>query len=255
MIPFPDLPIALLLWAASVTVFAGFTKGITGFALPLIMVSGMSTFIDPRLAIASVVIPTFVANAWQGLQQGTTAAWEAVVKFRVLLVTTLSMIYISAQLIEGLAFQSLFLLLGSVIFVVSVVQLMGLNLKLAPKQRTVGAIVAGCIAGFFGAIAGTWGPPTIIYLLAIGTEKTEQVRIAGISFGLGALVFWVAHQHSGLITPPALVFSVALLLPMFIGLNLGRRLQHRINQAVFRKITLWVLLLAALNIMRKALMS
>lgn len=245
----------MLLWAALVTVFAGFTKGVTGFALPLIMVSGMSTFIDPRLAIASVVIPTFVGNAWQGLRQGPKAAWQAINKYRVLVATTLAMIYICAQLIEGLAFQSLFLLLGVVIFVVSVVQLLGLQLTLAPRHHTLGAVVAGSVAGFFGAIAGTWGPPTIIYLLAIGTEKAEQVRIAGISFGLGALVFWVAHQHSGLITPQALGLSVLLLAPMFIGLALGTHMQHRIDQAVFKRITLWVLLVASLNIMRKALMG
>ena len=219
------------------------------------MVSGMSTFIDPRLAIASVVVPTFVGNMWQGLRQGHKAAWQAVVKFRVLVITTLSMIYICAQLIEGLAFQSLFLLLGVVIFTVSAVQLLGVNITLGPKQHTVGALVAGSVAGFFGAIAGTWGPPTIIYLLAIGTEKAEQVRIAGISFGLGAMVFWVAHQHSGLITPQALGLSVGLLVPMFIGLALGTYMQNRIDQAVFKRITLWVLLIASLNIMRKALMG
>lgn len=235
--------------------FAGFTKGVTGFALPLIMVSGMSTFIDPRLAIASVVVPTFVGNMWQGLRQGPKAAWHAVVKYRLLVGTTLGMIYVCAQLIEGLAFQSLFLLLGVVIFIVSLVQLLGFNIKLDPRHHNMGAIVAGSVAGFFGAIAGTWGPPTIIYLLAIGTEKSEQVRIAGISFGLGALMFWVAHQHSGLITPQALGLSVALLIPMFLGLSLGTSMQHRIDQAVFKRITLWVLLVASLNIMRKALLG
>jgi uncharacterized protein len=238
-----------------VCVFAGITKGMTGFAMPLIMVSGMTAFIDPRLSIASVVIPTFVSNAWQALRQGPAAAWAVTRKYRVLLITTLSMIYVCAQLIEGLAFQSLFLLLGAVVFTVSVVQLLGFHLQLKPQHHTIGAVVAGSVAGFFGAIAGTWGPPSIIYLLAIGTEKSEQVRIAGVSFGLGALMFWVAHHHSGLVTPQALGLSIVLLIPVCAGLVIGTRMQNKVDQAVFRNITLWVLLVASLNIMRKAVMG
>jgi uncharacterized protein len=38
-------------------------------------------------------------------------------------------------------------------------------------------------------------------------------------------------------------------------LVLGTRMQNKVDQAVFRNITLWVLLVASLNIMRKAVMG
>lgn len=253
MIGFPDLSLLQLALCFLVTVFAGFTKGVTGFALPMIMIAGMSNFIDPELAIASIVVPTFVGNFWQAARQGPLASWESFKSHRILILTTLIGIYVFAQVLAGLPLGSMLILLAVMIFVASLVQIIGFRITIRPQFRKIGGFIAGLIAGFFGSISGTWGPPTTIYLLAIDTPKAEQTRTMGITFGLGALVFWLAHQRSGLITPSALGLSVFLLIPMFIGLALGVRAQDRIDQATFRKATLWVLLIASLNIFRKAL--
>ncbi len=253
MISFPDISTFYLLLCFIVAVFAGFTKGVTGFALPMILISGMANFLHPELAIASIVVPTFVGNAWQALRQGPRELWSSLQKHAILIITTLAGIFIFAQLLGGLKLQLLLILLGSSIFLASFIQIIGVEIKIKPQNRKIGAFITGTIAGFFGSISGTWGPPTMIYLLAINTPKAEQTRTAGISFGLGALMFWIAHQRSGLVTPEALGLSFYLLIPMFIGLFLGARAQDKIDQATFRKVTLWVLLLASLNILRKAM--
>ncbi len=255
MISFPDLPLSYLILCFLVTVFAGFTKGVTGFALPMIMISGMANFLNPELAIASIVVPTFVGNLWQALRQGPRELWESLKKFRILIITTLAGIFVFAQILAGLKLNTLLVILGLSIFTASFIQIIGFQITIRPERQKIGAFITGLIAGFFGSISGTWGPPTMIYLLAINTPKAEQTRVAGISFGLGALMFWIAHQSSGLVTPEALGLSVFLLIPMFIGLFMGARAQDRINQTTFRKVTLWVLLIASLNILRKALLG
>ena len=48
--------------AVTITFFGGFVKGVVGFALPLIMISGLSTFLDPQLALAGIILPIVAAN-------------------------------------------------------------------------------------------------------------------------------------------------------------------------------------------------
>ena len=255
MISFPDLVFWQLILCAIVTLLAAFTKGVTGFAMPIIMVSGMAMFLDPKLAIASIVIPTMVANIWQATQNGWHVAIETFKKHALLICTTLTMIFINAQWIGILNFNLLLTLLGVVITGVSLIQILGFTIQIRPDREKLGAFITGQIAGFFGALSGTWGPPTMIYLIAVNTPKVEQVRVAGLTFGLGALVFWIAHQRSGLVTPEALGLSILMLIPMALGLFLGNKAQAKIDQVLFRKVTLWVLLFAGLNVLRKAVMG
>ena len=55
------------------------------------------------------------------------------------------------------------------------------------------------VAGFFGGLSGIWGPPLVMYLLALELPKTEMVRAQSLSFLLGSAVLFVAHLHSGVL--------------------------------------------------------
>ena len=66
----PDLLIA----ASAVAVVAGFVKGATGFAMPMIMISGLGSFLAPEVALAALAMPTLVSNLWQAVRQGIPAA-------------------------------------------------------------------------------------------------------------------------------------------------------------------------------------
>ena len=49
---------------------AGLVKGVVGFAMPTILISGLSSFMAPDLALACLIVPTVLTNAWQALRQG-----------------------------------------------------------------------------------------------------------------------------------------------------------------------------------------
>ena len=52
----PELGLDIWILAVLITVFAGFVKGAVGFAMPLIMVSGLTQLLDPRLAVAAIIL-------------------------------------------------------------------------------------------------------------------------------------------------------------------------------------------------------
>ena len=70
----------LFLFACAVTFLGGFVKGAVGFAMPLIMVSGMGIAIAPELIIAGIVLPIVVSNILQVGRAGLGQARDAVVE-------------------------------------------------------------------------------------------------------------------------------------------------------------------------------
>ena len=51
------------------------------------------------------------------------------------------------------------------------------------------------------------------------------------------------------------VFSIALLIPAFLGMQLGFKLSDRLDPEKFRKITLIVLLIAGANLVRRGIIG
>ena len=92
------------------------------------------------------------------------------------------------------------------------------------------------------------------YLTALGTEKREQMRVQGVIYGLGAVALTLAHVGSGVLNTRTVWLSVLLLPPALLGMWIGKQAQDRIDQQAFRRATLLVLLVAGLNLVRRALL-
>ncbi|MBE9636625.1 sulfite exporter TauE/SafE family protein [Salipiger mangrovisoli] len=242
----------VLALAFAVAALAGLIKGMVGFAMPMIMISGLGSLVSPELALAGLILPTVATNALQALGEGPRAAWETAKRFKVLLVVALAMLAISAQLVRVLPVQVLLAMIGGPVFVFCLLQLAGWKPNLPNGSTPRIEATVGAVAGFIGGMSGVWGPPFVAYLTAIGTEKRDQIRVQGVAYGLGAIALVAAHTVSGVFSAQTAPFSAALLVPAMAGMWLGRRVHDRIDQSMFRKLTLIVLLVAALNLLRRA---
>lgn len=235
-----------------VAIVAGVIKGMVGFAMPMIMISGLGMILPPELALAGLILPTVAANGFQALAQGWRAALESVKRFRIFLIVGFVFLVSSAQLVRVLPASTLLLMLGVPVTCFALIQLLGVKLKLSSPNAMVEAAVSA-VAGFIGGLSGVWGPPTVMYLTALDTPKTEQVRVQGVIYGLGAVALLGAHIGSGVLNRDTAPFSLVLILPALLGVAIGARLHDRIDQVTFRRATLAVLLVAGLNLVRRAL--
>jgi uncharacterized protein len=233
----------------------GFAKGIVGFALPLIALSGLGSFLPFEVALGLLIVPTLVSNAFQAMRNGLAAAWESVLVHWRLLVILVVMIAICAQLVVVLPEWALFGLLGVFVTLFGASQLAGWRPRLQPARRRVWEVAAGLIGGFFGGIAAIFGPPVVMYLLAAEVQKVEMVRVQALCFLAGSLVLVGAHLASGVLNPVTLPMSAALVLPTLAAMFAGYMVQDRLDQEVFRTITLIVLVVAGLNLVRRAVMG
>lgn len=248
---FSDMSFALIGLAYGIALIAGVVKGMVGFAMPMILISGLSSIMAPELALAGLIVPTLVTNGMQSLRQGSSAAIASVRKFRVFLGAGFVMLLVSAQFVRTLPGDIMLLLIGAPVAVFVLVQLFGLRLHLEAASARLEVLIGG-FAGVIGGISGVWGPPTVLYLTALNTEKTEQIRVQGVIYGLGAVALFFAHIASGVLNWATFLFSLSLVPPAVMGMWIGGRIHDRIDQESFRRATLVVLLLAALNLVRRA---
>jgi uncharacterized membrane protein YfcA len=241
-------------WAVAVMVaiVAGLVKGLVGFALPMVFISGLSLVLPPHLALAALIMPTFFTNGWQALRQGPAAALGSVKRFRIFLISGAICLAVSAQFVLYLAPATLFFLIGFLVTAFTLWQLVQVDVLQTEKSVMKDVLVGGC-AGVLGGLSGIWGPPTVLYLTAIATEKSEQIRVQGVVYGLGAVALIVAHVGSGVLYAQSFVLSLVLVIPAVFGLWLGSRLQDLINQRGFRRLTLLILMVAGLNLLRRSL--
>lgn len=241
-----------LFFALLIAVASGFVKGVVGFAMPLVMISGLTLFLSPELALAGLILPTLVSNMMQSLRQGPGQAWRSIKEYRAFMIAGGITLVISAQMVRIVPADALKLMIGVPIVIFVTLQLSGYRFQISKRSAPLDAAVGG-FTGAMGGVTGVWAPPTVAYLTALNTAKDDQIRIQGVIYGLGAIAMVGAHIGSGVMRAETWPFSALLILPAVLGMGMGARIADRIDQQAFRRATLIVLLVAGLNLVRRAL--
>ncbi|OSP55102.1 sulfite exporter TauE/SafE family protein [Pseudoruegeria sp. SK021] len=245
----------VLIAAVAVTLGASFVKGAIGFAMPMLMISGLTLFLPGEQALGALIVPTLIANIWQAFRGGVGHAFSILKEFRWYIGMVLVMIGLSAQLVRVLPQPVLFLCLGVPITFFAAVMLIGWIPAIPDARRRLADVVIGGIAGFSGGVSGVWGPPTVAYLAAIGADKERALRVQGVVYLGGAIVLLFAHLRSGVLNGATLPLSFAMVPPMVIGMMIGQLVQDRLDQARFRKVMLCALLVVGANLVRRGIVG
>ena len=253
---FAETDLTTIAAAAAVMGLGGFVKGAVGFALPMVALAGLGFFLTAQEAIAIIVLPAAISNVWQMLRQGWAAAVGTFRRFWPIHVVMAVTLAIAAQVVPRIASDTLFAILGITVTIAAALQLLGWRPRAQVDMAFRNWIEAGVglVAGIIGGITGVWGPIILNWLIALETEKREQVRMLGVNFLIGWWVLVGAHLGSGVLNDRTLPFSAAMLVPVVAGMWLGMKIQDRVDQALFRKLTLIVLCVAGLNLLHKGLM-
>lgn len=249
------MPLWAFVAACGVTLVAGFVKGAIGFAMPLVMISGLTLFLDPLLAVAGVVLPIVMSNLLQVLRFSRAEIIQAFREYWRFILIVCVMILIVAQFITVIPTQVFYLIIGIPVVILSLIQLVGVRFSIPPRYRRAAEWGVGLFTGSLGGLTGTWGPPTVLYLIALETPKAKLILVQGVVYSLGAVSLLAGHLQSGVLNLVTAPFSAALLIPGFIGMRMGFWMLDRLNPDMFRKVTLIVLVITGANLVRRGLMG
>jgi uncharacterized protein len=142
------------------------------------------------------------------------------------------------------------MLAGAVILAVALMALKP-TLKINAERERWSSAAIGFFSGMLGGISSLTGPIIITYLMALNLKREEFVGGVSVIYFCGALPMYLAMFWFDRIGLKDLGFSMLALLPMFIGLSLGKYLRVRLDEAFFRKALLGFLVIIAALLLLK----
>ncbi|MEM8790510.1 MAG: sulfite exporter TauE/SafE family protein [Pseudomonadota bacterium] len=237
-----------MIWLA-----AGTIKGTVGIGMPTAAVGMMSQVIDPRAAIAMVVVPSMLTNAWQVWRSGDIMG--AVGRYRWFLLFLVGMILIvSLGFTARVPTDTLIFVLGCIVVIFSVMSLGWAPPVIPERHDRTGQIIAGGIAGGLGGLTAIWAPPMIVYLTGRRVERDEFVRASGLIIFSGTMPLLFTFSQNGMMDRDDFMLGVAMTIPAMIGFQIGEKIRGYLDTERFRTVVLVLFLLLGLNLIRRALL-
>ena len=140
--------------------------------------------------------------------------------------------------------------IGIILFAYTNSQILGFELKF--KNNNFLTVITGCLNGFLGGISGIWGPLTVSYLISLKIEKNEKIKVQGIMYSFGSILLLIGHLYSGIFNLYTFSLSLALVPLSIVGLFIGSIIRNKIEQNTFKTFTLIMILIASINLIKKA---
>lgn len=230
---------------------AGTIKGTVGIGFPTACLGMTTQYLEPHTAVALVIFPTFLSNAWQIYRIG--GFWGTVRRYRVFLALLLSLnLAISTWVTAGVPVDVLMAILGVAVVSFSLFSLAWSPPRIAARHDRIGQVVAGTVSGVLGGLTSVWAAPMMAYLMARRVDRDEFVRAVGTMIFLGMIPLIIGFWQAGMLTGPKSAISMSLTVPVILGFTLGEILRRKLDGDRFRKAVLWVFLLMGLNLIRRA---
>jgi uncharacterized protein len=235
------LPAGTLALTAVVVLVAAYTHGLTGqgfaqVAAPLLLLAMEPRMVVPlNLMLASVVCAAVVASAPRQVRLG---------RLMVMAVASVVGAPVGALVLLAVNSSTLKIIIATVVVVFTVPMLLGLSYPLRRERWAAG--IAGLLAGVLASATSASGPPVVLFLVNQKWPKEALRPSLSAFFLFSNLVALGAIGLSGGTPPPTLPAAAVLLPVVVLGLFLGIRTLPLVDAALFRRLSLLVVLLAGL---------
>jgi uncharacterized membrane protein YfcA len=238
--------------ATAAFILAGLVKGVLGFGFPIIALILLTLYIGLLDALAIIVVPTLLTNAWQALSGPHLRAILA--RMWLYFLCAMIGIFVASWFITQVNVNMLTGLLGAVLFFFAISRLLDVHIAVPRNREPLLSVVLGSVNGLLTGFTGSFMVPSVLYMQALGFGKDMLVQAMGVFFGLSTAMLMISLGRNQLITAADATASTVMLLPSFLGIYAGRYMRDRIDEATFQRIFLiGVLLLGAYIVYRSIL--
>ena len=190
-----------------------------------------------------LAFPVLASNAWQAFDAKPTRAdlLRFTPMFVMLMVATAATVSLSASM----SARELNMAMATVIVLSVFLMASNPTLSVPPgRERIIGAVV-GTLAGALGGVSSLTGPVMIMYLVSLRIGRERFVGMISIAYVLGGIPLYVGMILIGRLGWTQFLLSIVGMVPIFIGMRMGKALRGRISELWFRRALLAVLLVTA----------
>ena len=250
-LPLADLGVPTLAIIILAFFVGGISKGVTGMGLHLVAVPVMASTIDPRIAIAMMLVPSVTANTWMVIRGGRFR--EVLERFWPLLLCMVIFTLIGVQLLVRVDAKVASLLLGAAVMLFCLTQVFPLKLHVSQRHERWAGPAAGTVAGLMGGTTNFFSPPLAAYLVALKLPKDLFVAAITFFFLVTAAPLQGSLAVSGILTLEILAASAIAAIVVQAGVFAGSVIRGLVSQRTFQRTLVAVLLLIAFNLVRRGL--
>ena len=213
---------------------AGSIKGVVGFGLPAISLGVLAIVIDLTSAMALMLLPSLVTNAWQAFSGGNG---KLIVRriWPFLLLAAVPIMPAAGALVT---FNPLLLsmLLGVLLVAYASFSLSGYRFSISAEREKWAGPILGAINGVLTGMTGSFVVPGLFFLQAIGLPRDMLVQAMGMLFCLSTLVLAFSLRNYNLLTTELAMLSALAVVPAVVGMMIGQRIRRSMEEQRFRHI-------------------
>jgi uncharacterized protein len=228
----------------------GFVKGTSSFGLPTVSIPILITVFPLPTAVSVLAVPLVLSNVYQMVVSGGIR--PAIKRHWILYLSLFISLPIGVYLLGIVDVRTLIPILGVVLVVVTSLELLGISLTFMRDHEKAFSPVIGIFSGIVGGMTTLFAILPIFFLVALGLDKDRFVSAVSVMLCFGSIVLAASLQRTDHLGTLEVTYGIIGMIPIILGIWLGTKIRNRVNQAVFRKIILSLILIVGISMIYRS---
>jgi len=226
---------------------ASFLKGISGLGFSTICLPILTWYIDPKVSIPLIIIPSLSSNLFIMVQANKLP--DALRRFWLLYISIIPGIFLGVSLLYIVNSSISRVMLGLILILYVGWSLYTQNLYISRKTEGWYAGFVGFCTGVITGLTGSQVMPVLPFMLSLKIDKDLFLQGINLSFTISSLIMLVFLGGYGFLNSQILTTSLLGIIPVAFGIYLGGKLRRYLPEEGYRKAVLIFLLLMGVGLL------
>ena len=228
----------------------GLIKGTLGFGMPMVALPIIAFTIPATTAMILLCAPIFLTNFLQiQFKQGISSY-----RFLPMFLFLVLGLIVGARLILEINLNTVTQIIAVSIIFAALINCFGFKItNIKNIHEKIITSIIGFGSGILGGLSTFYGPPMLAYIVAVDLPKEKFVRTVSTMYFIGSFPLYGSLIYYGFATKEDLFFSILLIIPAFLGQQIGTRIRDKINQKQFRISILITLIILGISLFVKTI--
>jgi uncharacterized membrane protein YfcA len=213
----------------------------TGLGFSTLCLGLLASFVDLRIAIPLVFLPSLTSNVLVMMDAGRFR--ESLRRFWPLFVSTIPGLAVGIWILGHSSSNLTRGILGVVLLMYGAWGLWR-GLFIIPEQwRKLLIVPVGFFTGIINGATGSQIMPIMPYLLSLQIDRNLLVQTINTSFTFSTMIMILGLGKMGFITGPIVMTSLIGILPVALGIRLGGKIRKKVTEETYRRCVLMLLII------------